>query len=226
MKQAMILIFTILFVSSLQAVDIFTMDTNAQPCTDFFQYANGAWLANNQIPPDRTSWGAFSEIDEKNLGRLHEILEDAAGNTDAAEGSIERKVGDFYRSGMNEESIEREGIKPLEEEFHRIASISDVASLQAEIARLHRRNVSPAFGIFVSQDFKDSTRMIAWLYQGGLGLPDRDYYTSDDLKMKEIRKQYVDHVAKMFELMGTMRRQLGMRQTGSWVWKTGWPEFP
>jgi putative endopeptidase len=183
-------------------IDVKSIATRVRPCQDFYSYANGHWLQRNPIPADRSSWGAGSELYEKNLAVLHRILEDAAKNTSAPTGSITRKVGDFYRVGMDEAKIETEGVSPLNKEFARIAAVKDVQSLQDEIAHLHRMNINPAFGFFPYQDFKDSTRIIINIFQGGLGLPDRDYYTNEDDKSKEIRKQYVEHVAKMFELLG------------------------
>ncbi len=179
-----------------------SMDRSVKPCDNFYQYANGTWLKNNPIPPDRSSWGAGSELSEKNLTVLHQILEDAAQDTHAPEGSIKQKVGTFYRLGMDEKKIEEEGIKPLQPEFDRIAAIQNPEDLVRVIAHFHRNNINPAFGYFVYQDFKNSTAMSSWLYQGGLGMPDRDYYTSDDEKMQGLRKEYVAHVQKMFELLG------------------------
>jgi len=179
-----------------------SMDTSAKPCDDFYQFANGNWLANNPIPADRSSWGAGSELSEKNLQVLREILDDAAKHTTASAGSIKQKVGAFYRSGMDEKKIETDGAKPLDQEFSRIAGIKNTEDLLKVIARLHRSNVNVSFGFFVYQDFKNSDQNARWLYQGGLGMPDRDYYTSDDEKMKGIRQEYVLHVQKMFELLG------------------------
>lgn len=186
---------------SAHGIDVKSIATNVKPCRDFYRYANGTWIDNNPIPADRSSWGAGSELYEKNLVVLHQILEDAA-KANAPKGSVTRKVGDFYRAGMDEAKIEAEGVTPLNKEFARIAGIKDRAGLADEIAHLHRLTVYPVFGFFAYQDFKNSTRIIAQLYQGGLGLPDRDYYTNEDDKSKEIRKQYGEHVAKMFELLG------------------------
>lgn len=190
-----------------RGVNLKYMDTSAKPCQDFYQYASGNWLASNPIPADRSTWGAGSELSEKNFEVLRQILEDAAKDKGAPKGSARRKVGDFYRSGMDEARIEAEGAKPLAREFARIEAIKDVGTLQDAIAHLHRLNLSPAFNFFAYQDYKNSTRIISWLYQGGLGLPNRDYYTKEDERSKEIRTQYVAHVAKMFELLGDNPQQ-------------------
>ena len=163
-----------------RGVNLKYMDTNAKPCQDFYQYANGNWLTGNPIPADRSTWGAGSELTEKNFEVLHQILDEAAKDTSAPKGSPRRKVGDFYRSGMDEARIEAEGAKPLAAEFARIEAVKDVETLQDELAHLHRIGVLPAFNFFAYQDYKNSTRIISWLYQGGLGLPNRDYYTNED----------------------------------------------
>jgi len=183
-------------------VNTANLDRTCAPCKDFNQFANGGWEAKNQIPPAYPSWGVSNEVAERNRNVLHEILEDAAKNTMAVHGSNEQKVGDYYGTCMDTSRIDSEGLKPLQPEFDRIQKIADAASLEAEIGHLQSIGVGAFFEVDSTQDFKDSTQVTGEVDQGGLGLPDRDYYTRDDAKSKEQRDEYQKHVAKMFELMG------------------------
>ncbi|MBI1807931.1 MAG: M13 family metallopeptidase, partial [Ignavibacteria bacterium] len=183
-------------------IDPRNFDTSVKPAEDFYQYANGGWMARNPIPGDQSRWGSFNEVQERNFKVLHEILEDAAKQTDAPKGSNMQKVGDFYASGMDSSRIEADGAKPLQEEFDRINAMNNTGDLQDEIAHLHTINARVPFVLFATQDAKKSTEVVAHLYQGGLGLPDRDYYTKEDDNSKKLRDQYLTHVAKMFELLG------------------------
>ena len=182
--------------------DVNQMDTKAAACTDFYQYANGGWLAANPIPPAYSAWGVANILNEKNRDVLHEILEAAANNAQARKGSNEQKVGDYYASCMDEAKIEAAGMTPLQAEFDLVAKVNDQKSLQAEIAHLHSMGNNALFGSGSNQDFKNSAEIIVGIFQGGLGLPNRDYYFKDDDRSKSIRDEYVKHVAKMFELMG------------------------
>ncbi|HEY3122857.1 MAG TPA: M13 family metallopeptidase N-terminal domain-containing protein, partial [Thermoanaerobaculia bacterium] len=178
------------------------MDRSAPPCEDFYRYADSGWLKKNPIPADYPSWGAFNELDERNREILHQTLEKLVAGQPAASGSEERKFADFYASCMDEPAIEAAGIAPLQGELNRIAAIADRASLQEEIARLQERGVNALFQFGSEEDRKNSSQVIAAALQGGLGLPDRDYYTKTDEESKQLRAKYVAHVAKMLELAG------------------------
>ena len=178
------------------------LDKNTAACTDFYQYANGGWLKANPIPGAYPSWGIANLLDEKNRDVTHEILDAAAKNTSAPKGSAEQKVGDYYATCMDEAKIEAEGLKPLTPIFDRIANIKDVAGLQDMIAHLHSMGLHVVFASDSTQDFKNSAEVTFEVYQGGLGLPDRDYYTKTDDKSKSDRAAYLKHVAAMFVLLG------------------------
>ena len=183
-------------------VDPARMDPKIEPCKDPYLHANGTWLAKNPIPPDRSSWGAGSELQEQNFKILRQILEESAADRSASAGTVKAKVGEFYRVGMDESRIEKDGLKPLDGTFAQIAAIADGDALARELGRLHRQGTGAAYSVGVGQDFKKSDENIGQLYQGGLGLPERDYYVSDDPHMKEIRAKYQQHVARMFGLAG------------------------
>ena len=183
-------------------LDLTALDKSVAPCADFFTFATGNWMKNNPIPADYPSWGISEEIDHRNKEVVRAILEKAAADKSAKPGSAWQKIGDYYGSCMDESAIEAARAKPLEAEFQRIAAISDLPAFQAELARLHTFGVNAIFGFGSDQDFRDSTQEIAEIDQGGLGLPDRDYYTRDDDKSKELRANYVSHVTKMFQLLG------------------------
>jgi len=183
-------------------LDVASIDRSCQPCSDFYKYADGGWLAKNPIPPEYPSWGRFSELQERNREILRQILERAAKNRMAPEGSNEQKIGDFYASCMDEATVEAEGLKPLEPEFDRIKRIQSIPELEDVFAHFQRLGVNALFRFGSPQDPNNSTQLIGGAAQGGLGLPDRDYYTKTDDKSKQLREQYVQHVAQMLELMG------------------------
>ena len=186
--------------SKLPGFDIANMDPSVSACASFFQYANGGWIARNPVPPAFSRWGRFEVLDEGNLEVLHGILDSLVRKKGPRQGANEKKIADFYGSCMDEAEIEAEGTKPLQAELDRIANINDVSGLQAEIARFHTYRIPAVFGFGAGQDFKNSQAVIAQAVQGGLGLPDRDYYTKDDEKAK--REEYSKHIARMFGLLG------------------------
>ncbi len=183
-----------------------SLDKGVQPGDDFYHYADGGWLKNNPIPSDHTSWGSFNILTEHNNDVLHVILDDCAGSGGSeprgAAGSVRKMVGDFYASGMDEAAIDAAGVKPLQPWFDKIAALKSSAELPALLADLHSNGVGALFTVFVTADEKNSETDIAQFYQGGLGLPDRDYYTKTDDASKKLLAAYQEHVTKMFALLG------------------------
>jgi len=206
----LILIFLLLTVSALaQQGSGFTtanMDMTVNPCVDFYRYACGTWMANNPIPPDQSAWGIGSDLVDRNRGILRGILEKASVN-DPKRSPIEQKIGDFYASCMDESAIDKLGIAPIEPELKRIDAIKSKGQFADEMVPLALSGVAVLFNFSSSPDPKNSTRMIADIDQGGLGLPDRDYYLKDDPKSVKLRDQYVAHIQKMLELSGVSPAQ-------------------
>lgn len=182
--------------------NVSNLDTTCKPCEDFYQYANGGWLARNPIPPAFSTWGTTSPLRDKNIEVLHQILEAASKNKNAPAGSNEAKIGAFYASCMNETAIEAAGAKPLQPGLRLIDKLKTTSDLPALLAEFHTKGVGAFFGFGATQDYKRSTEVIASVGQGGLGLPDRDYYLKDDEKSKSIREAYVKYMQRMFELAG------------------------
>src|SRR4029453_16114551 len=171
------------------------------PCTDFYAYACSKWEQQNPIPADRPSWGRFNELQERGEYIVRDILE-KSGPGKTGRSPVEQKIGDYYATCMDESAIEKAGTKPLEKSFQTIAGVKSNEDLAKEAVQLHRQGTNAFFGFSSGEDFKDSTQVIAQVDQGGLGLPDRDYYFKDDAKSADLRKKYVEHVAKMFQLLG------------------------
>jgi putative endopeptidase len=181
--------------------DIRRMDTSADACTDFFQYSNGAWVKNTEIPAAYSRWGSFNILGENNNNLLREIL-DANAKNKAAAGSNEQLIGDFYASCMDEAAIEKAGAKPLESYFKQIDKISDTKGLQRQIAMMHNMGIPALFSFGAGADAKNSSMNIANSRQGGLSLPNRDFYTKDDAKSVETRAKFVEYMTNMFKLLG------------------------
>jgi putative endopeptidase len=184
-------------------LDVSSMDTTVDPCVDFFQYSCGGWIKKNPIPADQSSWDTYSKMQDENTARLRSILEEAAAG--AGRDAVTKKIGDYYASCMDDKTVDAAGAKPLQPYLDAIASMrtnADLAQVAADAAYTSHYRRSTLFFFSSDQDAKDSTQVIAQVFQGGLGLPDRDYYFKDDAKSQELRQQYVAHVQKMFELLG------------------------
>jgi len=177
------------------------VDSTITPQQDFFLFTMGKWIKDNPIPAAERSWGIWSKVKEENDLRLKSINEEAASKK-SEQGSNWQKIGDLWYTGMDTVSIEQQGIKPLQPEFDKIAAISDINSLVNEIGHLQAIGVSPFFGGYIGQDEKNSEKMALHIGQGGIGLPDRDYYFDNDARTKNIRVEYVKHLEKMFMLLG------------------------
>jgi len=189
-------------------LDPANLDRSVSACTDFYQFANGGWVKNNPVPAAFSRWGSFDELAENNQGNLFTILRSAAASGNSQANADLRKLGTFYSSCMDSVGAERAGAQPIKAELDRIDAIRNRTQLEAEIARLHFRGVPLLFGFNAQQDFKNSTSVIAGIGQGGLSLPDRDYYLNTDKRYVDIRTNYVDHVGRMLQLVVRPRRML------------------
>jgi endothelin-converting enzyme/putative endopeptidase len=174
------------------------LDRRADPCTDFFQFACGGWVASNPIPADRSSWGRFEELQDRNNETLKAILENASAGHDPQS----QKIGDYYASCMDEKAIDTKGSAPLDPLLKKIGALSTANELAPLVAELHTIGVNVFFGFGSEADFKDASLEMAIAGQGGMGLPERDYYFRDDAKSKELREQYTAHVGRMLSLLG------------------------
>jgi putative endopeptidase len=181
-------------------LDTTSMDTNVDPCTDFYTYSCGDWMKKNPIPPDQSNWGAYSKLQDDTLAQLRGLLESAAKGG-AGRTANEQKIGDYYAACMDEGAVEALGTKPLAPTLAEILALKDKRELAAWVAAVPDASIY-FFRYHSSQDFRDSTQQIAWVDQGGLGLPDRDFYFNADAKSVDLRKAYVAHVQKTLELLG------------------------
>lgn len=181
--------------------DVNRMDRSVDACDDFFEYANGSWLKSTQIPASETRWGTFNILADRNNTILRDVLE-AAAKTKNPAGSDAQLIGDFYSSCMDEAAINKAGTKPIKPFLDRIGKIRTTDDLQKQIAELHNAGIPAVFGFGGGPDLKDSNSVIANAGQGGLSLPNRDYYTNTDDKSVEIRTKFVEHVTNMFRLLG------------------------
>jgi endothelin-converting enzyme/putative endopeptidase len=189
------------------SLDLSSMDKSVDPCVDLYHYSCGGWQKKNPIPPDQTSWSVYGKLYQDNLTFLRGMLEQAA-QPDAERNAVTRQIGDFYAACMDETTVEKRGLTALQPELDAVAQIKSAKELAPLVARLQLiyarySYTSPMFfSAGSAQDPDDSEQVIADVDQGGLGMPDRDYYLKDDAKSKETREHYLQHVRKVFELIG------------------------
>ncbi|MGI8818786.1 MAG: M13 family metallopeptidase [Gemmatimonadales bacterium] len=183
-------------------LDPANLDTTCAPCKDFFQFANGGWLRRSEIPGDLPRWGSFNELQEQNYAALQQVLTESAQTAASARDPNDRKLGTFYGTCMDSAAVESAGITPLNSALDQIAAIKNRRGVETAIARLHRWGIPAAFAFRSTPDAKKSTRTIAEVYQAGLGMPDRDYYTRTDSAAEKTRGEYVQHVTRMLQLAG------------------------
>ena len=184
---------------SASGVDLKAMDTTVNPCQNFYRYACGGWRKNNPIPPDQSRWARFNELAERNLAIERGILEKAGAS----------QIGEFYAACMDEPAIERKGIQPIEPLLKQIDALASKRELAGEMVRLHMAGVRALFNFYVRPDDKKSDQEIAHVDQGGLGLPDRDYYLKTDARSVELRKQYEEHIHALFALLAKAQGSAG-----------------
>src|SRR5437667_1676474 len=183
-------------------LDPANLDTTCAPCQDFYRFANGGWLARTALPPEYPSYGSFTELVERNNQTLRGIVDRLAAAAPAAPKTTDQKLGAFYASCMDSARAERAGAQPLKNELDRIATIASPADLARALARGHHHGWDPLFNLNGTPDFKNSTSSIAAASQGGLGLPDRDYYLRSDSTARALRAAYVEYVSRTLALLG------------------------
>jgi len=179
------------------------IDYSIKPADDFFNFANGAFIKRNPIPPSESTYGIFNLVEDSVYEYLRKICVEASNDNSALKGSNTQKIGDFFYSGLDTEKIEKKGIEPLKKWLKKIDKIKDINDVLKVIADMHTFGMSPLFSPAIGQDLMQSSVYKVYLYQGGIGLPDRDYYFNDDTRTKNIREKYVQHLSKMMNLLGS-----------------------
>lgn len=199
-------------------IDPANMDTTVRPGDDFFEYANGTWLKNNPIPAKETRWGSFNELRDFNANAVKSILQDAQNDKNAAEGSVEKRVGDFYASAMDSIAIEAAGIQPISADLDRIDKITDLQGIihEAAVQRTYGTG-SPLFSFYIGQDRRNVEKNMPQLGQGGTTLPDRDYYLVENTRNNEVKAAYQTYVKRLFTLAGATDEQA--QQSFNKIWE-------
>jgi putative endopeptidase len=182
--------------------ELSNLDTTINPRADFYQFVSGGWQKNNPLPAEYSRFGSFDKLALDNQKQLRGLIEELA-STPQEKGSVGDKIGLYYRMGMDTAAIDAQGIKPIEEAMKAIAGIQDKTGLEAQIAEMHHNTINPFFTVASEADLKNSEQCILWLYQAGLGLPDRDYYFAEDAQSDSLRKQYLQLIGTLFRLSGT-----------------------
>ena len=184
------------------ALDVADIDTTCKPCSNFYRYATGGWAKRTQIPAAFSSWSGFNELNERNNAVVRNLLETAARESETTKNPDRRRIGRMYASCMDSTLAEAQGAKPIAADLKRIDAIRTRAQLRDEIVRMHNEGMNVIFGSGATTDQKNSSRTIFAAGQGGLGLPDRDFYFKSDTQATRMRADYVDHMTAMFGLLG------------------------
>ncbi len=185
-----------------KAINPEMMDLTVKPGDNFFKYVNGGWLKANPIPPEYSQYGAFTILYEQNQKQLKQLVAEVSAEKDAKKGSVSQKIRDFYNSGMDTLRIEKLGVKAIQKDIDEINALKNKKAVQQYIAKMHKAGASTLFYFFSTADQRNSSMEIANFYQGGLGLPDVDYYRNNDDRSVKLRNDYKNHIAKMFQLAG------------------------
>lgn len=185
-----------------KAFDPGSMNLSINPGDDFYGYVVGTWIKSHPVPADKSRYGEFVIVDDRTYDSVKGIVESAANNTSAPEGSLDQKIGEFYRVGMNNSTLEKQRLDPIRDQLKLIDNISNTSDVQTVSTQMMDYGMDPFFSMYASPDKKNSKVMIATLTQGGLGLPDRDFYFRQDNESNKTREQYLTHVAKMFVFLG------------------------
>ncbi len=189
-----------------KAFDPGSMNLSVKPGDDFYEYVDGAWINSHPVPADKSRYGEFQIVDDRTYDSVKTIVGSAANNTSAPKGSLDQKIGEFYRVGMNNSTLEKQRLDPIKDELKMIDNISNSSEVQAVSTQMMDYGMDPFFSMYAAPDKKNSKVMIATLTQGGLGLPERDFYLRQDNESIKTREQYLTHVAKMFVFLGDSQK--------------------